>query len=203
MWFPRILDTEPVTPWAPHCGVLNSWSSLSPHTFQTPWCLHSMHAYLNNACIWCIPECSVLLQCETVCVRNVRLCVWQQFLVSFTVDAVVSGLYVQYATVLLLDCMCEKCQTWWRFLLSFIVDAVQLSMACVCRSCWKWCTQSPPTPSSVMSTTTLVSAHHLYCLCLCLCVFHTYTHMFTCTCQEEVVGLCVQGTWLEIKRLLV
>ena len=89
---------------------------------------------------------------------------------------------------------------------------MELSMTCMCRSCWKWCTQSPPTPSSVMSTTTLVSAHHLYvsvclsvslALSLALCLSHLQVHVYMYlqrrgggavwsrhwTWDQEVVGL--------------
>lgn len=128
----------------------------------------------------------------------VRLYVWEMsdFLVSFTVDAVVNGPYVQYVIVLLLDYMCEKCQTWWQFLLSFIVDAT-VNDLCV---------------QELLKVVYTEPSHTFLCdvnynpgkctsplLSLCLYVSHTYTHMFMSTCKEEAVELCDQGAGLGIK----
>ena len=158
-----------------------------------------------------MPAFHVDLSIQYCC--SVRLYVWEMsyFLVSFMVDAVVNGPYVQYVIVLLLDYMCEKCQTWWQFLLSFIVDAI-VNDLCVQELLKVVYTEPSHTflcdvnynPGKCTSPPCLYLSLCLsLSLCLCLCVSHTYRCMFTCTCKEEVVGLCDQGTGLEIKRLLV
>ena len=86
--------------------------------------------------------------------------------------------------------MYDKCQTLYDSSPHWAVPFTFLSTTCVCRSCWRWCIQNHPIPSSVMSTITLVNAHHL---------FLSFSYSLTCTCTVEVVCGCAKTLDLGLK----
>ena len=97
--------------------------------------------------------------------------------------------------------MYDKCQTLYDSSPHWAVPFTFLSTTCVCRSCWRWCIQNHPIPSSVMSTITLVNAHHLFFLSVFFLLTHMYLHCRggVWLCQDSRLGIERMQVWIAIQ----